>query len=106
MRAYLRGPLSGFRVPFSPRDSLRFSLVPQREVLPFVMRKKKKGQNVGDCSLEALDLLLTNAIGSEEKLFVSSIRKKPILSRKLEVIRSPLKFQSSVRRAFQDRWLV
>lgn len=85
-------------------DFLRFSVVPQIEFFPFVVRgKKKKAIMLENCSLEALGLLLTNAKGSEEKWFVISMRKKnPIFLCELEVMRSPFKFQYNVRRAFRN----
>lgn len=73
--------MSGFRGGLSWGEwiFLRFSVVPQIEFFPFVMRgKKKKAIMLENCSLEALGLLLTNAKGSEETLFVISMRKKTL----------------------------
>lgn len=66
-------------------DSLQFSVVPQIEFSPFVTRGEK-ALMLENYSLEALDLLLTSAIGWKEKLFVIWTRKNLFLYVTLKIL--------------------
>lgn len=86
-RAYMWKPVSGFEggISWWRIDSLQFSVVPQIEFSPFVMRGKK-ALMLENYSLEALDLLLTSAIGWKEKLFVIWTRKNLFLYVTLKIL--------------------
>lgn len=68
-RGTLLGRMDFFTVQCCPPD----------RILSFCNEgEKKKAIMLENCSLEALGLLLTNAKGSEETLFVISMRKKTL----------------------------